>query len=262
MADFTTARNNAIVIRDETGDKANTATRVGTELIEIIDQAESICNNWRNSVADSTALIAIPEASISDRAGIFVGSDLYVYDAAATTGTYAPADQTGGTGFWIQRTGLTSTGLMTWQESTNGIVAVDGSRIIMQPNHDVNLPTAPTTSEEVWLAAEDGDWGAIAGGTGAINAGPGWTINGGATLTLAGSGVAHFVADVAETDWQVFLGGSTADFTINYANLAALPNPTTVDAGTKATVTNDGINNGMYLALGAPGGAGTSWSQV
>ena len=53
-------------------------------------------------------------------------------------------------------------------ESTDGLALTDGDRIILQPNHSVSLPTAPTTFESIQIVPEDGDWAAIAAGTGAI----------------------------------------------------------------------------------------------
>lgn len=53
----------------------------------------------------STAeLTALPEASLTDKERRYVEDELsdYFYDATATSGAFAPNDQTGGTGFWRQ----------------------------------------------------------------------------------------------------------------------------------------------------------------
>lgn len=55
-------------------------------------------------VQGTADLTAIPEASLTDKARVYVedATSDYFYDATAVTGDFAPDDQTGGTGFWKQ----------------------------------------------------------------------------------------------------------------------------------------------------------------
>ena len=72
-------------------------------------------------VADTTALTALTEASLSDKARVYVESETtdFFYDAQAVSGDYAPDDQTGGTGWWrkVTASGDTAASIKTKYES-------------------------------------------------------------------------------------------------------------------------------------------------
>ncbi|MAR57238.1 MAG: hypothetical protein CMM93_08655, partial [Rickettsiales bacterium] len=58
--------------------------------------------HYLEPVQDVTALAALVEADLTDKARTYVEDETsdYFYDATAVSGDVAPGDQTGGTGFW------------------------------------------------------------------------------------------------------------------------------------------------------------------
>jgi len=66
-------------------------------------------------------LSALPQASVSDKARVYVEADLsdYFYDTSASSGDIAPDDQTGGIGFWrkVAVGGETAASIKTKYES-------------------------------------------------------------------------------------------------------------------------------------------------
>lgn len=77
--------------------------------------------HYLDPVADITALTALTEASLTDKARVFVEAETtdYFYDAQAVSGDEQPDDQTGGTGFWKKTvsSGDTAASIKTKYES-------------------------------------------------------------------------------------------------------------------------------------------------
>lgn len=81
-------------------------------------------------------LSALPQASISDKARVYVENELsdYFYDATASSGDIAPDDQTGGVGFWRQVAvgGETAASIKTKYESnpdTNAFTDAEQAKV-------------------------------------------------------------------------------------------------------------------------------------
>jgi len=87
-------------------------------------------------VQSTANLTAITEASLTDKARVYVEDDVsdYFYDATAVSGDFAPDDQTGGTGFWkrVETAGESAASIKAKYESnadTNAFTDTEKSKL-------------------------------------------------------------------------------------------------------------------------------------
>lgn len=96
-------------------------------------------------------LSALPQASVSDKARVYVENELsdYFYDATASSGDIAPDDQTGGVGFWKQVAvgGETAASIKTKYESnpdTNAFTDAEQAKLSAISGTNTGNETATT----------------------------------------------------------------------------------------------------------------------
>ena len=128
-----TADQTGAEIKTAYEDEANTNVFTDAEKAKLasVDAAHYLAPV--QSLAD---LSAIPAASITDKARVFVENELsdYFYNLTATSGDVAPDDQTGGTGFWVKviMDGETAASIKTKYESnpdTNGFTDAEKTKL-------------------------------------------------------------------------------------------------------------------------------------
>lgn len=116
----TRIKNNTSAATIKTNYESNANTNAFTDA-EKTKLASIDATHYLAPVQDTTALAALTEASLTDKARVFVedATTDYFYNATAGSGDIAPADQTGGTGFWLQVTasGETAASIKTKYES-------------------------------------------------------------------------------------------------------------------------------------------------
>ncbi|GIZ08384.1 hypothetical protein [Flavobacterium sp. UMI-01] len=169
------------------------------------------------SLAD---LSAMPQASISDKARVYVENDLsdYFYDATASSGDVAPDDQVGGVGFWrkVAVGGETPTSIKTKYESnadTNAYTDADKAKVTAI---DQSVSSAEKT---IWNGKVDAS-GVLATILSGLSAASGTFTSSDTVLTAFGK-IKYLIDNIATTyqailtdvNFGTFINGLTAKTT-------------------------------------------------
>ncbi len=157
-------------------------------------------------------------------------------------------------------------GLLSWAAApvdqfvptADGQTLAVGTKYLIATAHNVTLPalTAGIDGQYITMVAP-GAWDTQ---TGAITTTGGDTLEPASGLPMGSRDILTLVASFGTGQWLVRVGGDpTPELALSFDTVAALPDPTTVSAGTQASVTNDGASTGVYVATGTVGGPGTGW---
>ncbi len=147
-----------------------------------------------------------------------------------------------------------------WQYSTDGMDAVSGDKIIVAPNHTINL-TDVTDLAAIEFAPSTGNWADISAGTGGFNPSGAWTFGAGQKLPF-GSDVLRAISNLGTTNWLLFTGGEDVPSQDERVDTVAnLPLATTVNSGSVRVIYNDptAANNRPWVAFGAAGATAIGW---
>lgn len=155
--------------------------------------------HYLTPVQATSDLTAITEASLSDKARVFVENEIsdFFYNATAASGDFAPDDQTAGTGFWVKvaMDGETSASIKTKYESnadTNAYTDAEQTKV-------AGIETAATANDtDANLKSRANHTGTQARNTITNTKGADVTHNASAALTLNLGSFDHLDVDVSD----------------------------------------------------------------
>ncbi len=200
--------------------------------------------HYLSPVQGTTNLSALTEASLTDKARVYVEDELsdYFYDETAGSGDVSPDDQTGGTGWWkkVAVDGETSASIKTKYESNANTNTFTDSEQSKLSGIESNA-TADQTDAEIKTAYENNsDTNAFTDAEQTKLSG----VESGATADQTGAEIEALIdAELGSTDWKTGGSGSTdLSYTASTRELASssgnnvtLPEATVSDAGLMAS---------------------------